>query len=233
MQASLQPWQDILPPGPIMEVGCGTGFLTRLLLRMFPKREFLITDASPQMLNFCKQAMESEGLLREGIRFELHDVDADEPFDQKFSMVIGNFVAHWFKDTAIGLEKLSKGIKPGGLLLASFPCEQSFPQWYEYCLELGLPHTAHPLPNVERVGVTLSLGPQQIDYYENDLHQEFDSAIEFFQHLRLTGSTYSKQENHLSPKQFRLLIRHWDSKTNGKIRIKWHIAYLAAKKNFL
>lgn len=231
LHASLQPWQDILPSGPILEVGCGTGHFTKLLLKLFPAKEFLITDASLAMLEFCKSELEKEGLLRDNIRFELFDVDSDVPDSERFSMVTGNFVAQWFKDASVGLEKLTHALKPGGLLLTSFPGEQSFPQWYQYCLELGLPHTAHPLPNVERVGVALSLGPQQIDYYENDLYQEFDSAIDFFLHLKKTGNTYSKLGNHLTAKQFRLLLRHWDSNSIGKIKIKWHIAYLAAKKD--
>lgn len=233
LHAALQPWQDILPPGPILEIGCGTGLYTKLLLSLFPHKEFIITDASSEMLSFCKAQMQDADLLRDNITFELFDPDADETEQEKYSMITGNFVAQWFRDTAIGLERLTKTLKPGGLLLASFPGEQSFPQWYENCLELGLPYTAHPLPNVERVGVALSLGPQQIDYYENDLYQEFDSAMDFFLHLKETGSTYSKLKKHITPKQFRLLIRHWDSKATGKVRVKWHIAYLAAKKDIL
>lgn len=35
--ASLEPWRDILPPGPILEVGCGTGFVTQGLVDLYPK----------------------------------------------------------------------------------------------------------------------------------------------------------------------------------------------------
>lgn len=231
LAAALTPWKEILPPGPILEIGCGTGFLTRHILELYPDREILVTDASPDMLRYCEQKLAEEGLLRDTIRFEIFDVDRDEIPDGHFSMITGNFVPQWFIDAGTGLDKLTKNLQSGGLLLVSFPGEQSFKEWYETCLELGLPFTAHPLPNVERVGVALSLGPQQIDYYENDLYQEFESALDFFRHLKFTGASFTKLGKSLSSKQFRLLLRHWDAKSGGKVRVKWHIAYLAAKKD--
>ncbi len=230
--SSLLPWREIIPDGPILEIGCGTGFLTKQLIEHFPEREFVITDASQKMLSFCENALKKEGLLTDKHRFELLDVDhfsADEP---AYAMAIANFVPHWFKDAALGLERISEAIKPEGLLLCSFPGNHSFEQWYEHCLALGLPHTANGLPDVEEVVVKLSMGPLQIDYYENDIIQEFDSSLEFFRYLKNTGATYCRKGTSLTPKQFRLLLKHWDKEASGKVKIKWHTVYIAAKKDW-
>ncbi|MGN8226498.1 methyltransferase domain-containing protein [Gracilimonas sp. BCB1] len=230
--SSLLPWRELLPSGPILEVGCGTGFLTRELIKHFPGKEFLITDASPEMVQFCKSELEKEGLLTDKVQFQVLDADEFDQTDEKFSMVISNFAPHWFKDTSVALENLSKSIRPGGLLLCSFPGNHSFEQWYQNCLELGLPHTANPLPDVEEVVVKLSMGPMQIDYYENDLYQEFASSMDFFRHLKRIGASESVKGSSLSKKQFRLLTDHWDKKSEHKVKIKWHVVYLAAKKDF-
>lgn len=232
LMSSLLPWRGILPDAPILEVGCGTGFLTEKLLTHFPDKEFVITDASAEMLEFCQERLEEAGVLEDrNVRFQLldaHEMDAD---DESYSMVISNFTPHWFKDTALVLERLSESLVPGGLLLTSFPGDHSFEKWYEHCLKLGLPHTANPLPNVEEVVVKLSMGPMQIDYYENDLFQEFESSMDFFRHLKQIGASYSIKNNSLSYKQFKLLTNHWDESSQGRIKVKWHIVYLAAKKD--
>jgi malonyl-CoA O-methyltransferase len=230
--SSLLPWRELLPSGPILEVGCGSGFLTRRLIEHFPDKEFVITDASAKMVQFCKNELEKEGLLSHKIQFQVLNADEFERGDKNYSMVISNFAPHWFKDTSVALGSLSDSIQPGGLLLCSFPDNHSFEQWYEHCLELGLPYTANPLPDVEEVVVKLSMGHLQIDYYENDLFQEFDASIDFFRHLKQTGASVNVKGNALTPKQFRLLINHWDQKSNHKINVKWHVVYLAAKKGY-
>lgn len=231
--SSLLPWKEILPKGPILEVGCGTGFLTKKLLEHFPEKEFLITDASSKMLQFCEETLADEGVLEgKNVRFEVLDAEEFDVEKETYSMVISNFTPHWFNDTALVLERLSESLLPGGLLLTSFPGNQSFEQWYEACLELGLPHTANPLPNVEEVVVKLSMGPMQIDYYENDLYQEFDRSLDFLRYLKRIGASHSVKKNSLSYKQLKLLTRHWDKKVEQALKIKWHIVYLAAKKDF-
>ena len=232
LMSSLLPWRETLPPGPILEVGCGTGFLTHQLLEHFPDREFVITDASPEMLQFCKRELDKQNLLSEKHTFNVLNADEFSENEEKYSMVISNFAPQWFDDTSIVLERLSKAIKPGGLLLCSFPGNHTFDQWYEYCLELGLPYTANPLPDVEEVVVKLSMGPMQIDYYENDLFQEFDTSLNFFRHLKRIGASENLKGNSLSSKQFRLLLNHWDEKAGGRVKVKWHVVYLAAKKDF-
>lgn len=229
--SSLLPWRNMLPDGPILEIGCGTGFLSKLLIDNFPDKEFIITDASPNMLRFCKQQLEQEDLVTDRIQFKVLDANEFAETHEQYAMVISNFAPQWFKDTAMVLENLSKSILPGGLLLCSFPGNHTFEQWYEHCLKLGLPYTANPLPDVEEVVVKLSMGPMQIDYYELDLFDEFDSSLDFFRHLKTIGASKSVHQKSLNHKQFKLLVDHWDKQEGEKVKVKWHVVYLAAKKD--
>lgn len=232
LMSSLLPWKDSIPEGPILEVGSGTGFLSELLIREFPEREIVLSDLSEGMLQFCEQELSKSNPLSELISFELLDVNELQNEEQKYGLIVSNFAAQWFDDTALGLERLSGLLKPGGLLLCTFPGNHSFEEWYSCCLELGLPFTANPLPDVEEVVIKLSMGPLQIDYYENDLYQEFDGSMSFFRHLKDIGVSESRKGNPLSYKQLKLLTEFWDDKSKQGVSVKWHIVYLAAKKEY-
>ncbi len=230
LMASLRPWKDILPPGPFLEVGCGTGFLSELLVNEFPGREMLITDASFKMVEFVREGISGSS---DTLSFDTLDVDRLLNPEPKYSLIVSNFATQWFMHPEIALENLGKMLLPGGLLLVTFPGNHSFEEWYSTCLELGLPYTANPLPDVEEVVIKLSLGPLQIDYYENDLFQEFDSSLDFFRHIKAIGAGKSFSSKLLNRKQLRLLTNYWDQKVSGNVKVKWHIVYLAAKKDMV
>lgn len=229
LTASVRPWKDIIPPGPVLEVGCGTGFLSESIRDEFPNRSIEITDISPEMVQFTESRLGATSTST----FSVLNVDDWKEPKEKYALIVSNFAAQWFKDTAIGLETLTKALLPGGLLLVAFPGNQSFKEWYECCLELGLPFTANTLPDVEEIVVKLSMGPMQIDYYENDLYQNFKHSIEFFRHIKQIGAGFNKSGKSLSIKQLKLLTNFWDKKSSGNVKVKWHVVYLAAKKDNL
>jgi len=226
--ASLQPWRDIIPAGPIIELGCGTGFVTRGLAEMYPNREVQVTDLSEEMVAFCRQKLNDHQNL------SFHTQDAEElPFEEpNYAMTVSGFTAHWFEDPAQTLGRWLQATKPGGLLLASFPGSESFPEWRAKCKELGLPFTANTLPDVEEMVIKMSVGPAQVDYYEDTIIQTYDSAFEFFLDLKKLGAGTQRKGRSLTHKEFSLLLNHWDDTTDGPIEISTHIVFLAVKRDF-
>lgn len=225
--ASLEPWREIIPPGPILEVGCGTGFVTEGLTELYPKREKIVTDLSPEMVAFCKERFESA----DNITFDVLDAEQISKGEPEYAMTVSGFAAQWFEDPALTLGKLMEATRPGGLLLASFPGSESFPEWKEYCKELGIPFTGNTLPDTEEVVIKLSTGPVQVDYYEDTVTQKFDSAADFFRHLKGIGAGSRKEGRALTPAEMKLLINHWDSKSRGEITVSYHVVFLAVKRD--
>lgn len=226
--ASLQPWRDILPSGPIIELGCGTGFVTEGLAELYTDKEIQVTDLSDQMVEFCRQRFADSSNLR----FQVQDAE-DVPYDDPhYAMTISGFTAQWFQDPAQTLGQWLQATKPGGLLLVSFPGSESFPEWKEKCKELGLPFTANKFPDVEEMVVKMSVGPAQVDYYEDTVTQSFNSARQFFRHLKNMGAATQKEGRSLSSKELSLLINHWDNSTEGDIEVSYHLVFLAVKRDY-
>lgn len=225
--ASLEPWRDIIPPGPILEVGCGTGFVTEGIINLYPAREKIITDLSPDMVDYCREKF----IKADNVSFSQLDAEALQKDEPEYALTVSGFAAQWFKDPALTMGRLMEATLPGGLLLASFPGSESFPEWKSYCKELGLPFTGNTLPDTEEIVIKMSAGPTQVDYYEDTVTQQFDSAGDFFRHLKKIGAGTMKEGRSLSPAEMRLLIRHWDKQAKNKITVSYHVVFLAVKRD--
>ncbi len=225
--ASLQPWRDILPQGPIIELGCGTGFVTEGLAELYPKKEIQVTDLSEEMVAFCEQKFDQDNL-----KFRVQDAEDPPHEEPHYAMTISGFTPQWFKDPAQTLGRWLEATKPGGLLLASFPGNESFPEWKKKCEELGLPFTGNDLPDVEEMVIKMSVGPAQVDYYEDTVTQHYESARDFFRDLKKLGASTQRSGRSLTPKELSLLINHWDDSTEGDITVSYHAVFLAVKRDY-
>ncbi len=224
---SLEPWKYSIPDGPILEIGAGTGFLTKHLSKMFKSKELIISDLSEDMVEFCKEQSSENS----SITYKTLDAENEDWPESTYSLITGNYVAQWFKHPAQTLSKIAASLKPGGLLLISFPASESFSNWRQYCLDLGLPFTGNELPDLERVVIDLSMGPLQVDYYEDDMIESFDNVFDFFKHLKKTGTSTNLANKKLSVKQLKLLNDYWLEKENGQIKVQYHTAFIAAKRD--
>lgn len=227
--ASLQPWRDIIPSGSIIELGAGTGFVTKGLVDLYPDREIEVTDLSEDMVAFCRNKLDDH----DNLKFKVLDAEqVPEYEDPLYSMTLSGFAAHWFRDPAQTLAKWLEITKPGGLLLASFAGNESFPTWREHCKELGIPFTANQLPDVEEMVVKMSVGPAQVDYYEDTITKTYERANDFFEELKNLGMGTQIEGRHLTSDERKLLVEHWDDTSNGDISVRYHIIFLAVKRDF-
>ncbi|MDX1585098.1 MAG: methyltransferase domain-containing protein [Balneolaceae bacterium] len=225
--ASLDPWRDIIPPGPILEIGCGTGFVTEGILNLYPGRKKIITDLSPVMVEYCREKFNGA----EHVTFEQLDAENVDPDEPQYALTVSGFAAQWFRDPAFTLGRLMEATLPGGLLLASFPGSESFPEWKEQCNELGLPFTGNTLPDTEEMVIKMSTGPTQVDYYEDTITQKFESAADFFRHLKQIGAGTKKEGRSLTPGEMRMLINHWNRTADDGIKVSYHVVFLAVKRD--
>lgn len=117
-------------PRRILEIGAGTGFLTRLLVEKWGSGRFVAGDSTPasQALNDVRQewfmndlSPASEGFVRAilpSAHFICGDAEAIE-FPENLDLIASASTMQWFEDAAAFLAKAATALAPQGVLAVS------------------------------------------------------------------------------------------------------------------
>jgi trans-aconitate 2-methyltransferase len=103
----------------VLDLGCGTGDLTRLAHERLAARETLGIDSSGAML--AKAATHAGA----GVSFRLGDIATFG--DGGFDVVLSNAALHWVPDHAALLTRLAALVAPGGQLALQVPANDAHP----------------------------------------------------------------------------------------------------------
>jgi trans-aconitate 2-methyltransferase len=101
-----------------VDLGCGTGELTRRLADMLPESEVVGIDSSPEML--AKAAQQA----RDGLRFEQGDLAA---LAGEWDLIFSHAAIHWVEDHEALIPRLLARLRPGGQLVVQQPSNHTHP----------------------------------------------------------------------------------------------------------
>jgi trans-aconitate 2-methyltransferase len=101
-------------PPRVVDLGCGTGELTRELHRRVQARETLGIDSSAEML------ARSAAFAGDGLRFERRDIEGFADADG-FDVVFSNAALQWLPDHERLLGRVAALARPGGQLAVQVP----------------------------------------------------------------------------------------------------------------
>jgi trans-aconitate 2-methyltransferase len=105
--------------GRIVDLGCGTGELTRELHRHLGASETVGIDSAASMLERAKP------FAGDGVRFEQSDISTWDP--EPFDLVFSNAALHWLPDHRRLLGRLTEGLPPRGQLAVQVPANTDHP----------------------------------------------------------------------------------------------------------
>ena len=97
----------VAPPRPrVLEVGCGTGFLTQAAWPRLDRPEWLMTDIAPEML--ARGRAQMPDLCARVMDGERPDLAGEAPFD----LIVSSLAVQWFSDLEGGLQRLADALLP-------------------------------------------------------------------------------------------------------------------------
>lgn len=161
------------PQMRIVDLGCGTGELTREMHHALEAAETLGVDSSPSML------LESRSLGEDKLRFEQGDIEsfaASHPFDLIFS----NAALHWVADHETVITRLAGFLSPHGQLAIQMPANDDHPSHAiaaEVAMEMGEPSRPdHLLPPEQYASLLHALGFRRQNVRLQVYGHQLDSA---------------------------------------------------------
>jgi malonyl-CoA O-methyltransferase len=100
-------------PRAILELGCGTGVLTELLVTSFPDAKITAVDIAPGMVDACASRFSGVG------RVEVLLGDAEERRwgQRRFDFVVSNATLQWFDRPEATMDSIVDSLTPDGATL--------------------------------------------------------------------------------------------------------------------
>lgn len=178
-----------LPVRPrILEIGCGTGLLTRMLGEHFPEADWTITDVSPAMLEQARRRLRLGGVARYQV------MDGENPGLEGgpggFDLICSSMALQWFDDPAQGLARLAALLAPAGHLAVALPVAGTFAEWRRAHETAGLCPRTIPFPRPGDLRMACESMAARIDVER--IVDECGGALAFLRGLKGVGATVSR-----------------------------------------
>ncbi len=198
-----------LPPSPrILEIGCGTGFLTQGLLDHGLNGQYLVTDISPAMVARCQQRIGAHP----AINFATLDGEYGTPAGEEgFDLICSSLAFQWFDDLPTGVARLVEHLKPGGHCIFTTLAADSFQEWRQAHLAEGLTPGTPAFPSLAQLRAIQPAGVQAICTVATHIDR-YDSARDFLHGVKQIGAgTADPCHRPLPPAALRRVMRRFEA----------------------
>ncbi|MGI3170535.1 methyltransferase domain-containing protein [Pseudooceanicola sp. C21-150M6] len=179
-----------LPPGAVIDLGCGNGSIGPALKQRFDRRDRMGVDNSPAMLT----AAMGTGAYTATMNANINTWDPETPP----ALIYSNAALHWLPDLASLLPRLAGKITPGGTLAVQVPHQNGAPS-HRLWLDLVQTHFPGRFDPAKAPGI-----PETVEFFDilNDLGTLSLWETEYYQHLpaqtqghpvrQFTSSTFAR-----------------------------------------
>jgi malonyl-CoA O-methyltransferase len=222
----------------ILEVGCGTGFFTRLLATLYPQAQILATDISPGMLVAACSNLSNFS----NIQYALEDGESLKT-RETYDLIISNATFQWFNDYTKAYNGFYNCLQPGGYLIYATFGEHTFCELHTSFA------AARRLLNIQsdaRHGQSFpeaaflqqmmtSRGFSNSHHSEEELQEYFPTVKDFLLSVKKIGANNaSRNGNALVNRQLMFsMMQHYEEnfREQDKVYATYHVIYGMGQKS--
>lgn len=165
----------------VLEIGCGTGFLTQALRGEGLSGDWLVTDIAPAMIERARAR------LGDTVRYAVLDGEHGSPPARAFDLICASLATQWFAQEAAALSRWREWLAPEGHIMVATLGPSTFAEWRDAHAAEGL---VAGTPAFTPAADLTALGPAEPIAIEHHRERHVDAGA-FLQALRGIGATTS------------------------------------------
>jgi len=195
----------------ILEVGCGTGYLTQLLIDLFPEADITGLDIAEGMINQARKRFTGNSRLK----LVCADVEAFET-DEHYDLIISNAAFQWLNHPGDTVNRLRSYLTLTGQLAFTTFGERTFHELYESheqaVAELNICHNHIGIQfnNTYTWQAWCKEAGMEARLDEEELIEYFPSSRDFLHSVKKIGANSSRGNHGASPRLLRRLFQLYD-----------------------
>ncbi len=224
---------EVAPVTSMVDLGCGSGLLSALLLDRYPQARLLGLDMAEGMVAACR----ARWVEMPRARFVLGDVEDERYLKEEVDLVASSCVAHWFSDPEQTLRMWGRALNPGGLLACAFLVVGSFCE-LEAVYREALGRELEGLHFWDVETACRFAAPDGLNVLRRDEEQilaRYDSPLAALRSFRRIGAVFQGQADYLAlnPAQTRRLLACYGQQADaeGRVPVTHRVLFLVAEKS--
>jgi malonyl-CoA O-methyltransferase len=226
--------EELAHPRRILEVGCGTGYLTALLREGHPGGELVALDLDAALIEQARRRLPPDS------RVSWLVADGESFSQGGFDLIIANATFQWFTNPGATLRAYFQALNPGGCVAFSTLGPETFGE-----LDVSLRQAAAAM-NLDAVpeitarrflnsrnweGLLTRAGFSQVHLSRQIITAHFPTVLEFLRALKAMGAT-NPRPRPFSPRLLSALIQAYEARfrQNGSVPVTYEAIWAMARK---
>ena len=206
-------------PKTVLELGAGTGFVTRELLTHWPDASYVATDISPEMLKILKFKTEKNSRISTML-MDMNEINIEKTYE-----LIGSSMSfQWASDL---LKTISGCMDRAESVSFTIPIEPTFVEWKKVCEQSGIPYRAMDFHTHHELNTLCNRVTPNVEIVVRQYKEKYKNVYLFLKSIKKVGAHVSvKDEKPISLKS--VLRTH-----TGPFTATYGVAFVLMRKRSL